>query len=263
MLTVMLLSLVIGADSGGSQLRESPKSKVKSYWTDGSSSKSLSMSRLLSQNLYGKENFTSIDLDYDYPEPFSKQEHWNWLYNASASPRDPRPRTKRRPIVKTGKFKKMFGWGDFHSNIKTVKLNLLITGKIVDHGNGTFSVYFRHNSTGQGNVSVGLVPPTKAVEFHTAKVQVHPHQQQFHQQQQQQQQQRHRRSYKHCASAHPSAKAAFPAGCELISGYVSFKVMSGSGSCLKYREQWSFRSSCTSFTMWICFKEGSTRCAQG
>ncbi|XP_078454457.1 neurexophilin-1-like isoform X1 [Lampetra fluviatilis] len=77
----------------------------------------------------------------------------------------PHSRTKRRPIVKTGKFKKMFGWGDFHSNIKTLKLNLLITGKIVDHGNGTFSVYFRHNSTGQGNVSVSLVPPTKAVEF--------------------------------------------------------------------------------------------------
>uniref|UniRef100_A0A8C6TTI1 Neurexophilin n=1 Tax=Neogobius melanostomus TaxID=47308 RepID=A0A8C6TTI1_9GOBI len=159
------LFLLILADSGSSHLRESPKSKVKSYWTDSTSSKSLSISRLLSQNLYGKENFTSIDLDYDYPEPFSKQEHWNWLYNTSGSPRDPRSRTKRRPIVKTGKFKKMFGWGDFHSNIKTVKLNLLITGKIVDHGNGTFSVYFRHNSTGQGNVSVGLVPPTKAVEF--------------------------------------------------------------------------------------------------
>uniref|UniRef100_A0AAY4BDG6 Neurexophilin n=1 Tax=Denticeps clupeoides TaxID=299321 RepID=A0AAY4BDG6_9TELE len=69
------------------------------------------------------------------------------------------------PIVKTGKFKKMFGWGDFYSNIKTVRLNLLITGKIVDHGNGTFSVYFRHNSTGQGNISVSLVPPVKAVEF--------------------------------------------------------------------------------------------------
>lgn len=63
----------------------------------------------------------------------------------------------------------MFGWGDFHSNIKTVKLNLLITGKIVDHGNGTFSVYFRHNSTGQGNVSVSLVPPTKIVEFDLAQ----------------------------------------------------------------------------------------------
>uniref|UniRef100_A0A672YM91 Neurexophilin 3 n=1 Tax=Sphaeramia orbicularis TaxID=375764 RepID=A0A672YM91_9TELE len=69
------------------------------------------------------------------------------------------------PSSKTGKFKKMFGWGDFYSNIKTVRLNLLITGKIVDHGNGTFSVYFRHNSTGQGNISVSLVPPVKAVEF--------------------------------------------------------------------------------------------------
>ncbi|KAI9999851.1 hypothetical protein NQD34_011694 [Periophthalmus magnuspinnatus] len=171
---------VIGADS---HLRETPKSKVKTYWAESSSSsssKSVSISRLLSQNLYGKDNFTSLHLDYDDPDPFSKQEHWNWPYNTSSSssprdPRDPRSRTKRRPIVKTGKFKKMFGWGDFHSNIKTVKLNLLITGKIVDHGNGTFSVYFRHNSTGQGNVSVGLVPPTKAVEF---QVQPHPH---FHQ----------------------------------------------------------------------------------
>ncbi|XP_036401344.1 neurexophilin-2-like [Megalops cyprinoides] len=89
---------------------------------------------------------------------------WAWLSNQTAA-QEARARTKRRPIVKTGKFKKMFGWGDFHSNIKTVELNLLITGKIVDHGNGTFSVYFRHNSTGKGNVSVSLVPPSKVVEF--------------------------------------------------------------------------------------------------
>ncbi|XP_014906084.1 neurexophilin-1 [Poecilia latipinna] len=181
-----LSSLVTSADSphsGSSDLRQSSKSKVKTYWTE--SNKAVSISRLLSQTIYGKENFTSVDLNYDDADAYSKPEQWNWLYNAS-TPRDPRPRTKRRPIVKTGKFKKMFGWGDFHSNIKTVKLNLLITGKIVDHGNGTFSVYFRHNSTGQGNVSVGLVPPTKAVEF-----QVHPQQQQqhFHQHNHNQQQQ--------------------------------------------------------------------------
>nr|XP_032800428.1 putative uncharacterized protein DDB_G0291608 [Petromyzon marinus] len=79
-----------------------------------------------------------------------------------------RSRPRRRPMVKTGRFKKMFGWGDFNSNIKTLKLNLLITGKIVDHGNGTFSVYFRHNSTGHGNVSVSLVPPAKALGFDLA-----------------------------------------------------------------------------------------------
>ncbi|KAM5152241.1 neurexophilin-2 [Mantella aurantiaca] len=96
---------------------------------------------------------------------FDTTEHfWNWLANITDT-QESLVRTKRRPIVKTGKFKKMFGWGDFHSNIKTVKLNLLITGKIVDHGNGTFSVYFRHNSTGLGNVSVSLVPPSKVVEF--------------------------------------------------------------------------------------------------
>ncbi|KAI4894705.1 hypothetical protein NFI96_010366 [Prochilodus magdalenae] len=83
--------------------------------------------------------------------------------------RDPRAQSsswaKRWPLVKSDKFQKLFGWGDFYSNIKTVRLNLLITGKIVDHSNGTFSVYFRHNSTGQGNVSVSLVPPAKTVEF--------------------------------------------------------------------------------------------------
>uniref|UniRef100_A0A8C5UUP7 Neurexophilin 3 n=1 Tax=Microcebus murinus TaxID=30608 RepID=A0A8C5UUP7_MICMU len=66
----------------------------------------------------------------------------------------------------SAKVKKIFGWGDFYSNIKTVALNLLVTGKIVDHGNGTFRVHFRHNATGQGNISISLVPPSKAVEFH-------------------------------------------------------------------------------------------------
>ncbi|XP_066542519.1 neurexophilin-2 [Hoplias malabaricus] len=98
----------------------------------------------------------------------SLEEPWDWLSNRTEGG-EPLSRTKRRPIVKTGKFKKMFGWGDFNSNIKTVKLNLLITGKIVDHGNGTFSVYFRHNSTGLGNVSVSLVPPSKVVEFEMAQ----------------------------------------------------------------------------------------------
>ncbi|XP_041940517.1 neurexophilin-2 [Alosa sapidissima] len=96
------------------------------------------------------------------------EDFWDWLSNQT-DVQETQTRTKRRPIVKTGKFKKMFGWGDFHSNIKTVKLNLLITGKIVDHGNGTFSVYFRHNSTGLGNVSVSLVPPSKVVEFEFAQ----------------------------------------------------------------------------------------------
>eukprot|EP00066_Takifugu_rubripes_P010155 XP_003977743.1 PREDICTED: neurexophilin-1-like [Takifugu rubripes] len=143
----------------------SPKATVKHIWTE--SSKEMSISRLLSQTLQGKENTTALDLRYDTPEPYSEKELWDWLRN-STELQESRSRTKRRPMVKTGKFKKMFGWGDFHSNIKTVKLNLLITGKIVDHGNGTFSVYFRHNSTGQGNVSVSLVPPTKIVEFDVA-----------------------------------------------------------------------------------------------
>ncbi|KAM6958630.1 neurexophilin-1 [Aplochiton taeniatus] len=144
----------------------SPKSTLKHIWTE--SSKDLSISRLLSQTLHGKENSTALDLRYDTPEPYSEQDLWDWLRNSTDLQDPSRSRAKRRPMVKTGKFKKMFGWGDFHSNIKTVKLNLLITGKIVDHGNGTFSVYFRHNSTGQGNVSVSLVPPTKVVEFDVA-----------------------------------------------------------------------------------------------
>ena len=114
---------------------------------------------LFSHGVVDKENTSSFRMRADQGEV------WDWR----PDPMDPQQhanlRAKRRPIVKTGKFKKMFGWGDFQCNMKTVTLNLLITGKIVDHGNGTFSVYFRYNATGQGNVSVGLVPPTKVVEF--------------------------------------------------------------------------------------------------
>ncbi|XP_032801811.2 neurexophilin-2-like [Petromyzon marinus] len=101
------------------------------------------------------------------------RDSWSWPPQSSwrTGRSETLSRTKRRPIVKSGKFKKMFGWGDFNSNIKTVKLNLLITGKIVDHGNGTFSVYFRHNSTGQGNVSLSLVPPSKSVDFEPSPAQ--------------------------------------------------------------------------------------------
>ncbi|XP_002751619.1 neurexophilin-1 isoform X1 [Saimiri boliviensis] len=166
--TVYLVTCANLTNGGKSELLKSGSSKstLKHIWTE--SSKDLSISRLLSQTFHGKENDTDLDLRYDTPEPYSEQDLWDWLRN-STDLQEPRPRAKRRPIVKTGKFKKMFGWGDFHSNIKTVKLNLLITGKIVDHGNGTFSVYFRHNSTGQGNVSVSLVPPTKIVEFDLAQ----------------------------------------------------------------------------------------------
>uniref|UniRef100_A0A3Q4AXN1 Uncharacterized protein n=1 Tax=Mola mola TaxID=94237 RepID=A0A3Q4AXN1_MOLML len=75
-------------------------------------------------------------------------------------------RSKRKPSLKTAmKTKKIFGWGDFYFNVKTMKFSLLVTGKIVDHINGTFTVYFRHNSSSLGNVSVSIVPPTKVVEF--------------------------------------------------------------------------------------------------
>ncbi|MEQ2226004.1 hypothetical protein ILYODFUR_023269 [Ilyodon furcidens] len=38
-------------------------------------------------------------------------------------------------------------------------------GKIVDHDSGSLGVYFRHNSTAVGKVSVSLVPPLKELEF--------------------------------------------------------------------------------------------------
>ncbi|XP_075767399.1 neurexophilin-3 [Pelodiscus sinensis] len=93
------------------------------------------------------------------------QELWEALGSLQQLGQAPRPRGRREPGASTGKLKKIFGWGDFYSNIKTVSLNLLVTGKVVDHGNGTVSVFFRHNSTGQGAISVSLVPPTKTVEF--------------------------------------------------------------------------------------------------
>ncbi|XP_037546935.1 neurexophilin-1-like [Nematolebias whitei] len=98
----------------------------------------------------------------------SKQGLLEMFEGTSEPPADPSGTTKLQPIMKVrgiSKLSRTFSWGDFHSNIKTVKLNLLIMGKIVDHGNGSLGVYFRHNSTGVGNVSVSLVPPVKGVEF--------------------------------------------------------------------------------------------------
>ncbi|KAM9071176.1 neurexophilin-4 isoform 2-T2 [Megaptera novaeangliae] len=74
-------------------------------------------------------------------------------------------RTKRKPAIKAARAKKIFGWGDFYFRVHTLKFSLLVTGKIVDHVNGTFSVYFRHNSSSLGNLSVSIVPPSKRVEF--------------------------------------------------------------------------------------------------
>lgn len=90
--------------------------------------------------------------------------------------------SKRKPSLKTAmKTKKIFGWGDFYFNVKTLKFSLMVTGKIVEHINGTFTVYFRHNSSSLGNVSVSIVPPTKVVEFEVLQQQqqlLHPHTQQ-------------------------------------------------------------------------------------
>ncbi|XP_022056129.1 neurexophilin-1-like [Acanthochromis polyacanthus] len=100
--------------------------------------------------------------------PLSKQGLWEILGGNSQSSTDQSLKIKLQSITKVhgaAKLSRTFSWGDFYSNIKTVKLNLLIMGKIVDHGNGSLGVYFRHNSTGVGNVSVSLVPPKKEVEF--------------------------------------------------------------------------------------------------
>lgn len=91
---------------------------------------------------------------YGWPQNFS-QALDQYMY---------RPLPKAKAPTKTSpKAKKILGWGDFYFNVKTVKFSLLVTGKIVDHINGTFSVYFRHNSSRLGNISVSIVPPSKAV----------------------------------------------------------------------------------------------------
>uniref|UniRef100_A0AAQ6IJT4 Neurexophilin 4 n=1 Tax=Anabas testudineus TaxID=64144 RepID=A0AAQ6IJT4_ANATE len=91
---------------------------------------------------------------YGWPQNFS-QALDQYLY---------RQPPKSKPPAKTStKAKKILGWGDFYFNVKTVKFSLLVTGKIVDHINGTFSVYFRHNSSRLGNISVSIVPPSKTV----------------------------------------------------------------------------------------------------
>nr|XP_020634345.1 neurexophilin-4 [Pogona vitticeps] len=98
---------------------------------------------------------------------------WDWSKNQTAMEHF-NQRAKRKPSMKAGRTKKIFGWGDFYFNIKTLKFSLLVTGKIVDHINGTFSVYFRHNSSSLGNVSVSIVPPTKVVEFDVLVPPIHP-----------------------------------------------------------------------------------------
>ncbi|KAM4570754.1 neurexophilin-2-like [Fundulus diaphanus] len=91
---------------------------------------------------------------YGWPQNISQAPD-QYLYGAPS---------KSKPPAKTSpKAKKILGWGDFYFNVKTVKFSLLVTGKIVDHINGTFSVYFRHNSSRLGNISVSIVPPSKAV----------------------------------------------------------------------------------------------------
>ncbi|KAM9751658.1 neurexophilin-2-like isoform 1-T1 [Menidia menidia] len=99
---------------------------------------------------------------------FGSLSPYGWPQNFSQAPdqHSYRPHSKSKPPAKASpKGKKILGWGDFYFNVKTIKFSLLVTGKIVDHINGTFSVYFRHNSSRLGNISVSIVPPSKTVEW--------------------------------------------------------------------------------------------------
>ncbi|KAJ8400792.1 hypothetical protein AAFF_G00391460 [Aldrovandia affinis] len=112
--------------------------------------------------------FSSMDSTPSKSKPpsYSFLNPYEWARNQSHLVDQTGYRSKRKPSLKTSlKTKKIFGWGDFYFNVKTIKFSLLVTGKIVDHINGTFTVYFRHNSSSLGNVSVSIVPPSKVVEF--------------------------------------------------------------------------------------------------
>ncbi|XP_003790600.1 neurexophilin-4 [Otolemur garnettii] len=108
------------------------------------------------------------------PDGMGAARAWSWawpanhteaLTRAGAAGALPTQRSKRKPSIKAARAKKIFGWGDFYFRVHTLKFSLLVTGKIVDHVNGTFSVYFRHNSSSLGNLTVSIVPPSKRVEF--------------------------------------------------------------------------------------------------
>ncbi|KPP70622.1 neurexophilin-2-like [Scleropages formosus] len=106
---------------------------------------------------------------YDLRNPSNRVKNQSIVHYPTGYP------SKRKLALKPAlKTKKNFGWGEFYVNIKTVKFSLLVTGKIVDHVNGTFSVYFRHNSSSLGNVSVSIVPPSKLVEFEVFQPGYHP-----------------------------------------------------------------------------------------
>uniref|UniRef100_UPI00398F5B60 neurexophilin-4 n=1 Tax=Pristiophorus japonicus TaxID=55135 RepID=UPI00398F5B60 len=116
------------------------------------------------------QTFEPVQIFVERPPPGSASGRWEWPANGSLPDGGlASSRSKRKLSLKSAKGKKIFGWGDFYINVKTVKFSLLVTGKIVDHVNGTFSVYFRHNASSLGNVSVSIVPPTRLVGFNLAQ----------------------------------------------------------------------------------------------
>ncbi|CAM9294284.1 unnamed protein product [Lampetra fluviatilis] len=107
--------------------------------------------------------------------------------------------------------RKPLGWGDFSASVRTARLQLLVTAKMVDQGNGLLSVHFWHNATGrEGNLSISLGPHATPLRFSTRgplasqqprfqqqqqQHRQHHHQQQHRQHQHRQQQQHHQ--YQH------------------------------------------------------------------
>ncbi|XP_061076394.1 neurexophilin-4 isoform X1 [Conger conger] len=178
------------------------------------------------------------------PPSYSFQNPYAWARNQSLLLDQTGYRSKRKPSLKTSlKTKKIFGWGDFYFNVKTVKFSLLVTGKIVDHINGTFTVYFRHNSSSLGNVSVSIVPPSKVVEFEV--FQQHPPPPEVQQARQQ-----------HQATIDPKETKAFNCRVE----YEKTNREKKPKPCLYNPSQTCFSEHTQSHAAWLCAKPFKVIC---
>ncbi|XP_068598146.1 neurexophilin-1 [Brachionichthys hirsutus] len=176
---------------------------------------------------------------YSFFNPYDSARNQSFLLDQTGY------RSKRKPSLKTAmKTKKIFGWGDFYFNVKTMKFSLLVTGKIVDHINGTFTVYFRHNSSSLGNVSVSIVPPTKVVEFEVIQ------QQQFHPQHDIQVQETHQ------STVNPKEAKTFNCRVEYEKTNRSKKPK----PCLYDPSQTCFTEHTQSHAAWLCAKPFKVIC---
>ncbi|XP_078458362.1 uncharacterized protein LOC144723459 [Lampetra planeri] len=92
--------------------------------------------------------------------------------------------------------RKPLGWGDFSASVRTARLQLLVTAKMVDQGNGLLSVHFWHNATGrEGNLSISLGPHATPLRFST-RGPLASQQPRFQQQQQQHRQHHHQQQHR-------------------------------------------------------------------